>query len=211
MSLIITTTTEARTLRRSVTIATITAALGFAGVAGLANATTVNNAPSSSSSSGTTDAAYPPGPTYQSGSTDQQGSNTPVELTGTLLDGATWLIEKPAKWNGTLVLYGHGMVAPGEANPALDAPDAITGKFLLDHGYALAGSSYATTGFAMEQGLNDQADVVGGFRQQVAQPKTTIAWGTSLGGMVTAGLLERHPELFDGGLSMCGPLVGGVG
>jgi pimeloyl-ACP methyl ester carboxylesterase len=134
-----------------------------------------------------------------------------AELTGTLPDGATWLIEKPANWNGTLVLYGHGMVAPGEDNPALDAPDPITGKFLLEQGYALAGSSYATTGFAMEQAMDDQADLVGIFRTTVAKPKTTIAWGTSLGGMVTAGLLERHPELFDGGLSMCGPLAGGVG
>ena len=134
-----------------------------------------------------------------------------AELTGTLPDGATWLIEKPANWNGTLVLYGHGMRAPGEDNPAVDAPDEITGSFLLDHGYALAGSSYATTGFAMEQALDDQADLVGVFRDRVAKPTTTIAWGTSLGGMVTAGLLERHPELFDGGLSMCGPLAGGVG
>ena len=134
-----------------------------------------------------------------------------AELTGTLPDGATWLIETPANWNGTLLLYGHGMVAPGEDNPAKDAPDPITGQFLLDQGYALAGSSYATTGFAMEQALDDQADLVGIFRNAVAAPTTTVAWGTSLGGMVTAALLERHPELFDGGLAMCGPLAGGVG
>jgi pimeloyl-ACP methyl ester carboxylesterase len=132
-------------------------------------------------------------------------------LTGALPDGATWLIEKPANWNGTLVLYGHGMVAPGEDNPAKDAPDPITGKFLLDQGYAIAGSSYATTGFALEPAMDDQADLVGIFRDEVGTPTTTIVWGTSLGGMVTAGLLERHPELFDGGLAMCGPLAGGVG
>lgn len=140
-----------------------------------------------------------------------QPPSAPVQQTGTLPDGATWLVEKPANWNGTLVLYGHGMVAPGEDNPAKDAPDPITGKYLLDNGYALAGSSYATTGFAMEQALQDQADLVGVFAQEVAPPTTTIAWGTSLGAMVTAGLLERHPELFDGGLAMCGPLAGGVG
>ena len=140
-----------------------------------------------------------------------QPPSAPVQQTGTLPDGATWLVEKPANWNGTLVLYGHGMVAPGEDNPAKDAPDPITGKYLLDNGYALAGSSYATTGFAMEQAMQDQADLVGVFAQEVAPPTTTIAWGTSLGGMVTAGLLERHPELFDGGLAMCGPLAGGVG
>ncbi len=28
--------------------------------------------------------------------------------TGTLADGATYLIEVPANWNGTLFLYSHG-------------------------------------------------------------------------------------------------------
>lgn len=209
MTVSTTRTIAARSLRRRVAVTTITAALAFTGVTGLANATT----PTAPEPAKTTDAAFPPGPYQQPDSSYHPGSGSPapIELTGTLPDGATWLIEKPATWNGTLVLYGHGMVAPGEDNPALDAPDPITGKFLLDHGYALAGSSYATTGFALEQALDDQADLVGVFRQQVAKPKTTIAWGTSLGGMVTAGLLERHPELFDGGLAMCGPLAGGVG
>jgi hypothetical protein len=158
-------------------------------------------------------AAWPPGP-YAApiGHGHPPADPGPaVELTGALPDGATWLIEKPANWNGTLLLYGHGMRAPGEDNPAVDTPDPITGKFLLDQGYALAGSSYATTGFAMEAAIADQADLVGIFRKKIAKPTTTIAWGTSLGGAVSAALLERHPGLFDGGLSMCGPLAGGVG
>ena len=184
---------------------TVAGALAICGIAALAIA-----APSAATAAGPT---LPAGQTLPAGGHPQPPTypGPAADLTGALPDGATWLIEKPANWNGTLVLYGHGMRAPGEDNPAVDAPDEITGKFLLDHGYALAGSSYATTGFAMESGIQDQADLVGIFRDQVATPTTTIAWGTSLGGMVTAGLLERHPELFDGGLSMCGPLAGGVG
>ena len=33
--------------------------------------------------------------------------------TGTLSDGATYLIEVPSPWNGTLLLYSHGYVTPG--------------------------------------------------------------------------------------------------
>ena len=33
--------------------------------------------------------------------------------TGALADGATYLIEVPANWNGTLFLYSHGYVTPG--------------------------------------------------------------------------------------------------
>ncbi len=32
--------------------------------------------------------------------------------TGTFADGAKFLIEVPAHWNGTLLLYSHGYVTP---------------------------------------------------------------------------------------------------
>ena len=64
-------------------------------------------------------------------------------LTGTLPDGATYMIEVPANWNGTLFLYSHGYVTPGSPNPATDVGDPITGAAMLAQGFALAGSSYA--------------------------------------------------------------------
>jgi hypothetical protein len=67
----------------------------------------------------------------------------PSVVTGTLPDGATFLIEVPANWNGTLFLYSHGYVIPGGPNPAFDVGDPFTRLFMLASGYALAGSSYA--------------------------------------------------------------------
>src|ERR1051326_6174804 len=58
-------------------------------------------------------------------------------LTGTLSDGATYLIEVPAPWNGTLLLYSHGYVTPGSANPARDVGDSGTRAYLLANGFAL--------------------------------------------------------------------------
>src|SRR3977135_3057388 len=78
----------------------------------------------------------------------QEGVTT---KTGTLANGATYLIEVPAKWNGTLFLYSHGYVVPGSANPARDVGDPFTRFFMLSSGYALAGSSYATTGWAIHE------------------------------------------------------------
>src|SRR5262249_61457741 len=71
--------------------------------------------------------------------------------TGTLPDGATFLIEVPSPWNGTLLLYSHGYVVPGSPNPARDVGDPGTRAFLLANGFALAGSSYAHTGWAIPQ------------------------------------------------------------
>jgi pimeloyl-ACP methyl ester carboxylesterase len=131
--------------------------------------------------------------------------------TGTFADGATYLIEVPANWNGTLLLYSHGYVVPGTPNPSRDVGDPVTGAFLLAQGYALGGSSYATTGWAVHEALPDQIAVLDTFASLVGQPKRTIAWGHSLGGMITAGLVQRFPDRFSGAMPMCGVLAGGMG
>lgn len=135
-----------------------------------------------------------------------------VAHTGTLADGATYIIEVPANWNGTLFLYSHGYVVPGAPNPAQDfaLTDPATHFFMLASGFALAGSSYATTGWAIHEALPDQIAVLDIFTQTVGKPARTIAWGHSLGGMITAGLIQRYPDRFDAALPMCGVLSGGV-
>jgi pimeloyl-ACP methyl ester carboxylesterase len=132
-------------------------------------------------------------------------------ITGTLGDGATYVIDVPATWNGTLLLYSHGYVAPGGSNPAQDVGDPLTGAYLLGAGYALAGSSYATTGWAVQQAIPDQISTLGVFKSDVGTPTTTIAWGHSLGGMITAGLVQEYPSSFNAALPMCGVVGGGVG
>src|ERR1700689_4022768 len=131
-------------------------------------------------------------------------------LTGSLADGATYEIQVPANWNCTLFLYSHGYVVPGSPNPAQDVGDPVTGAWLLAHGYALAGSSYASTGWAIQQALTDQIATLNVFDQQVGRPTRTIAWGHSLGGIITAGLIQDYPNRFNAALPMCGVLSGGV-
>ena len=131
-------------------------------------------------------------------------------LVGTFPDGATYKIEVPKRWNGTLLLYSHGYVAGGD-NPAQDSGDANAAAYFLAHGFALAGSSYAKTGYAVADALADQMDVLRVFGATVGKPRHTIAWGHSLGGIITAGLVQEHPDRFDGAMPMCGVLAGTTG
>src|ERR1700751_1907523 len=130
--------------------------------------------------------------------------------TDSLPDGATYLIEVPSNWNGTLFLYSHGYVVPGEPNPAQDVGDPATGAFLLANGFALAGSSYAHTGWAIQEALVDQIQALAIFEGNFGKPKQTIAWGHSLGGIITAGLGQNNPGRFTAAQPMCGVLAGGV-
>jgi len=149
------------------------------------------------------------GPALASSSCGASGAVT--TLNGSLPDGATYEIQCPSgPWNGTLFLYSHGYVVPGSANPAQDAGDPVTGGWLLSHGYALAGSSYATTGWAIQQALPDQISTLNVFDQTYRTPTRTIAWGHSLGGIITAGLIQQYPSRFSAALPMCGVLSGGV-
>jgi pimeloyl-ACP methyl ester carboxylesterase len=134
----------------------------------------------------------------------------PTTSTGFLGDGATYLMEVPPNWNGTLLLYSHGYVVPGSPNPATDVGDPATRAFLLANGFALAGSSYATTGWAIHEALEDQIAVLDLFDSMFGHPTSTIAWGHSLGGIITAGLIQRNPKRFSAAQPMCGVLSGGV-
>ena len=139
------------------------------------------------------------------------GSGSVGTVNGKLADGAAYLIQCPAgTWNGTLYLYSHGYVAPGGNNPAQDAGDPVTRDWMLGHGYALAGSSYASTGWAIAQALPDQINTLNAFGGLYGKPKTTVAWGHSLGGIITAGLIQDYPKRFNAALPMCGVLSGGV-
>lgn len=123
---------------------------------------------------------------------------------------AAYQVDVPARWNGTLLLYSHGYTAPTSGNKASDSGDATTKGWLLEQGYALAGSAYRGTGWAVEDAFKDQVALLGFFTGRFGKPKQTIAWGISMGGIITAGLVQLHPDLFAGALSLCGVLAGGI-
>src|SRR6185437_10918527 len=128
-----------------------------------------------------------------------------------VIDGANNLIQVPAKWNGTLLLYSHGYAFVGNPLTAADASDPLTSAALLQQGYALAGSSYSQNGWALQQAFHDQIAVLDYFDATCGQPVRTIPWGDSLGGIITAGLVQLYPNRFAGAVPLCGVLAGGVG
>ncbi|MDH6623906.1 pimeloyl-ACP methyl ester carboxylesterase [Streptomyces sp. LBL] len=135
---------------------------------------------------------------------------TTSHVEGRLPSGATYLMDVPAAWNGTVLLFSHGYNDTGRPNPAQDAPDDATKALLLKEGYALVGSSYATTGWAVTDAVPDQLATLSAFTDRFGTARRTLAWGRSYGGLVTTAIAERHPDRIDGSLSLCGLVHGGV-
>ncbi|HEX3837755.1 MAG TPA: hypothetical protein VHW25_12390 [Steroidobacteraceae bacterium] len=124
---------------------------------------------------------------------------------GVLPDGALWRARVPAQWNGTLLLYSHGY-APQLQPPQL-APRGLE-EWLLAHGYALAASSYSQAGWALAQAVPDQRATLAVATSRIGTPRITLAWGDSMGGLVTTALAETAGVPIDGAVSACGSIAG---
>jgi len=133
-----------------------------------------------------------------------------TQRTGVLPDGGSWIADVPADWNGALLLYSHGY----GSNTPQDSPDSNTQQALLDRGYALAGSSYDPTGslWALGSAVRDQLATLTAVERDVlpSRPRQVLAFGTSMGGLISALEAQRSERPIDGALTTCGIVAGGV-
>ena len=126
---------------------------------------------------------------------------------GTQSSGALYRICMPNNinsWNGNLVVYAHGYVAPDEPLAIPQEADLVSNlaTFL---GYGFATTSYRTNGLAVFPAIDDLADVVEIFRVQEGEPEKVYLIGASEGGLITALSAERTSGVYDGAMAMCGP------
>ncbi|MFG3203688.1 alpha/beta hydrolase [Streptomyces sp. NPDC048192] len=138
----------------------------------------------------------------------QADTGTSGHLTGTLADGASWIADVPARWNGTLLLFSHGF----GPTVAQDAPSGAVRTELLAEGYAMAGSSYDPHGsmWALNSAEHDQFATLDAVAAKIGGPRRTLAVGQSMGGLVNAQIARDGAGRVDGALGLCGLVAGGT-
>jgi pimeloyl-ACP methyl ester carboxylesterase len=142
--------------------------------------------------------------TSASPSRGQSAAPEPQQLPG----GAKWTAQVPADWNGTLLLWSRGY------SPNVGTPDAAPQphrQALLDAGYAIAGSDYGSGGWALAEAVPAQRATIAAFASRYGKPRRVIAWGYSMGGLVSTALAEMPGAGIDGALAMCSSIGGAVG
>jgi pimeloyl-ACP methyl ester carboxylesterase len=127
---------------------------------------------------------------------------------GVQRSGALYRICIPNQWNGDLVVYAHGYAAP---QLPLSIPDDQIGGASLSQtvnqlGYAFATTSYSKNGLAIKEGLADVVDLYNIFISANARPRFVYIMGSSLGGAVAALAAEKFPQIFNGALTISGPV-----
>ncbi|HJZ50392.1 MAG TPA: hypothetical protein VKE41_24645 [Roseiflexaceae bacterium] len=129
---------------------------------------------------------------------------------GTLPSAALSRICVPSSgWNGGLLVYAHGYVAPG-LPIAIDDP-AFGGtplsSTIQSFGYAFATTSYRRNGLAILEGMDDIRELMAAFPGVAGHPPShSYLIGFSEGGLISTLLAERSRTLFSGVIAACGPV-----
>ena len=147
-------------------------------------------------------------------------ANYVTQCGGVGADGAPYLMIAAANFNGTVLLWSHG-VRPAIDIPAMLAPvgpytktnAAVPGPLvpsdmsvvnkLVAAGYGVAGSGFSRQGINTAEALAANKELIETFKTKFPTTKTVIAWGESLGAMHSQMLAEKHPELVDGVILGC--------
>jgi hypothetical protein len=135
-----------------------------------------------------------------------------------ILEGAAYRIEVPQRgWNGRLLMWAHGYVG---RDPRLLVEEPIMRRYLIQHGFAWAASSYHKNHYDVRAGVEDTnalaqafANLAAANGQLLSNPHKIYIAGASMGGHVAAAAVERetlarahHRVPYAGVLSMCGVL-----
>ncbi len=135
-----------------------------------------------------------------------------------VLGGAGYHIEVPkAGWNGKLAVYTHGYVGSESALVIRNPPIR---RYLIEHGYAWAASSYSKNNFDVRAGVEDSnalalafVSIAAANGRTLAKPARYYVFGHSMGGHIAAAAVEeenlaaeRNKLRYDGALPMCGVL-----
>jgi len=137
---------------------------------------------------------------------------------GATSDGAPYAMQVPANFNGTVALYSHGyrynVDIPSEipligGYKVTNTPEPIPGgnadvaKYLFSQGVAILGSGFARQGWNPDSAIKTNVELIDTFKKQFPKTTKVIAWGSSLGGVITQGLAEKYPNLVSAVAPMC--------
>jgi pimeloyl-ACP methyl ester carboxylesterase len=150
-----------------------------------------------------------PNPPPPEAPVDQGQAPVPGCTDGSLAHGALYRICFPDQWNGDLVLFAHGYVAPQEE---LALPEEVVGgqstsTLVTGLGYAYATTSYRANGLIAPEAVDDLLELVDTMDARYRpDPWRRVVVGFSEGGLVATLAVERHPDRLDGALAGCGPI-----
>ena len=137
---------------------------------------------------------------------------------GATSDGAPYAMQVPANFNGTVALYSHGYRFNVDIPAGIplvggykvtNTPEPVPGgnaevaKYFFSQGVAIVGSGFARQGWNPDSAIKTNVELIDTFKKQFPKTTKVVAWGSSLGGVITQGLAEKYPDLIDAAAPLC--------
>ena len=157
-------------------------------------------------------------PTVANAAPACDGKSPIQSCVGVTSDGAPYAMQVPANFNGTVALYSHGYRYNVDIPPAIpliggykitNTPEPVPGgnaevaKYFFSQGIAIVGSGFARQGWNPDSAIKTNVELIDTFKKQFPKTTKVVAWGSSLGGVITQGLAEKHPDLVSAVAPMC--------
>lgn len=157
-------------------------------------------------------------PTVANAAPACDGKSPIQSCVGVTSDGAPYAMQIPANFNGTVALYSHGYrynVDIPAGIPLIggykitNTPEPVPGgnadvaKYFFSQGIAIVGSGFARQGWNPDSAIKTNVELIDTFKKQFPKTTKVVAWGSSLGGVITQGLAEKYPNLVSAVAPMC--------
>jgi pimeloyl-ACP methyl ester carboxylesterase len=137
---------------------------------------------------------------------------------GTTSDGAPYVMMVPANFNGMVALYSHGYrynidipagIPVVGGYKVTNTPEPVPGgnptvaNYFLSQGMAIMGSGFARQGWNLDSAIATNAELIDTFKKKFTTTTKVVAWGSSLGAIITQSLAEKYPTLVSAVAPMC--------
>lgn len=137
---------------------------------------------------------------------------------GTTSDGAPYVMMVPANFNGMVALYSHGYrynidipagIPVVGGYKITNTPEPVPGgnptvaNYFLGNGMAIMGSGFSRQGWNLDAAVATNVELIDTFKKKFTSTTKVVAWGSSLGGIITQTLAEKNPTLVSAVAPMC--------
>jgi pimeloyl-ACP methyl ester carboxylesterase len=111
--------------------------------------------------------------------------------------GYRYNIDIPA---GIPVVGGYKVTNTPEPVPG---GNPAVANYFLSQGIAIMGSGFARQGWNLDSAIATNAELIDTFKKKFTTTTKVVAWGSSLGGIITQSLAEKYPTLVNAVAPMC--------
>ena len=118
------------------------------------------------------------------------------------IEGAKFVIARPAQWNGCVLLLAHGFREETLPLVADFNPDHLAHRTLLDEGWVVAKTSYRRNGVIIRDAIADLENLRAHIADTCGEPRRVLLEGDAMGGAIVTLIAEQFASHYQGALAV---------